>query len=255
MSFQDKVVLITGATGGVGKAAAQLFAADGAKLVLLGTKKERLQALSEELGITEQNSLLIPADISKENDVKLAVEEAVARFGSIDVLVNTAGTGGPAALTEDYRFEDFRRVYEINVFGTFLTMKYVLPIMKQQGRGAIVNTASISGMGGYAYEIGYGSSKFAVIGLTKDAASENANNGIRINCISPGWIETKMMKEILDNYVAIGVLEKPEDFDPGPMERPGKPMEMANGIYFLASDQASYVNGANYVIDGGATIG
>ena len=187
--------------------------------------------------------------------MKSAVEAAVTRFGSIDVLINTAGIGGPAVLTEDYRFEDFRRVYEINVFGTFLTMKYVLPIMKKQGRGAIVNTASISGTGGYTYEIGYGSSKFAVIGLTKDAASENANNGIRVNCISPGWIETKMMKEILNNYVAMGVLAKPEDFDPGPMGRPGKPMEMANVIYFLASDQASYVNGANYVIDGGATIG
>jgi len=254
MSFKDQVVLITGSTGGVGKAAAQLFAADNAKLVLLGTKKERLLTLVEELGLTEANSLSIPADISNEMDVKQAVEAAVTRFGHIDVLVNTAGIGGPAVLTEDYRFEDFRRVYEINVFGTFLTMKYVLPIMKKQGHGAIVNTASISGTGGNAYEIGYGSSKFAVIGLTKDAASENANNGVRINAISPGWIETKMMKEILDNYVAIGFLDKPEDFDPGPMGRPGTAMEMANVIYFLASDKASYINGANYVIDGGATI-
>lgn len=255
MSFKDKVVFITGSTGGVGKAAAHLFAADGAKLVLLGTKKERLLSLAEELGLTEENSLLIPNDISNENDVKLAIKKAFNRFGSIDVLVNTAGIAGPAVLTENYSFDDFRRVYEINVFGTFLTMKYVLPVMKRQGRGAIVNTASISGTGGYAYEIGYGSSKFAVIGLTKDAASENANNGIRINSISPGWIETKMMTEILDNYVATGVLHHPEDFDSGPMGRPGTTMEMANVIYFLASDKASYINGANYVVDGGATIG
>ncbi|MDD2586117.1 MAG: SDR family NAD(P)-dependent oxidoreductase [Syntrophomonadaceae bacterium] len=255
MSFKDKVVFITGSTGGVGKATAHLFAADGANLVLLGTRKERLQSLVKELGVTDENSLSIPVDISNENDVKFAVEAAVTRFGNIDILVNTAGIAGPAVLTEEYSFEDFRRVYEVNVFGTFLTMKYILPIMKKQGHGAIVNTASISGMGGYAYEVGYGSSKWAVIGLTKDAASENANNGIRINSISPGWIETKMMKEILDNYVATGVLDKPKDFDPGPMGRPGKTMEMANVIYFLASDKASYVNGANYVVDGGATIG
>lgn len=255
MSFKDKVVFITGATGGVGKAAAHLFAADDAKLVLLGTRKERLLSLVTELGVTEENSLSIPLDISNEDDVKSAVEGAVTRFGTIDVLVNTAGVAGPAVPTEEYSFEDFRRVYEVNVFGTFLTMKYILPIMKKQGHGAIVNTASISGMGGYEYEVGYGSSKFAVIGLTKDVASENANNGVRINSISPGWIETKMMKEILDNYVAAGVLDMPKNFDPGPMGRPGTTMEMANVIYFLASDKASYVNGANFVVDGGATIG
>jgi len=264
--FKDKVVVITGATGGVGSACARRFAADGAKLVLLGTRQEKLDALVESLGKTgccascqPQNGapccLTFAGDAADEDWIRRVVSETLAAFGRIDVLVNTAGIAGPSKLTEDYSYADFKRVYEVNVFGVFLTMKYILPVMKAQKKGAIVNTASISGMGGYALEVGYGSSKFAVIGLTKDAASECANNGVRINSISPGWIHTKMMAEIMENYIAEGEIGSADDFDPGPSGRAGEPEEMANVIYFLASDQASYVNGSNYVVDGGATIG
>ena len=252
--FKDKVVMITGATGGVGEATVKRFAADGAKLVLLGTKTERLDALVDRIK-PAGSCLTFAGDIADEDWVRGIVNEAVKAFGRIDVLINTAGIAGPAKLTENYSYADFRRVYEVNVFGVFLTMKYVLPIMKAQKKGAIVNTASISGTGGYALEVGYGSSKFAVIGLTKDAASECANNGVRINSISPGWIRTKMMAEIMENYIEENEIKSADDFDPGPMGRAGEPEEMVNVIYFLASDQASYVNGSNYVVDGGATIG
>lgn len=252
--FKDQVVIVTGATGGVGSATAKLFAADGARLVLLGTRQEKLDALIGDLGLTD-GYLTFAGEISDESFVKGAVEKTMERFGKIDVLVNTAGVPGPACLTEDYPYGEFRRVYEVNVFGIFLTMKHVLPVMKSRGRGAIVNVASISGMGGYALEVGYGSSKFAVIGLTKDVASEVADKGVRVNCISPGWIRTKMMDEIMDNYIREGEIASADDFDPGPSGRAGEPMEMANVIYFLASEKASYVNGSNYVIDGGATIG
>ena len=181
--FNKKTVMITGATGGVGEACVRLFAEDGANLVLVGTRMERLEALVKRLDL-KTPYLLFAADAADEKAVKQIVSETCAKFGGIDVLVNTLGIAGPAASLEDYPYEDFKRVYEINVFGVFLTMKYVLPVMKKQRSGAIVNTASISGMGGYALEAGYGSSKFAVIGLTKDAASECPDNGVRVNCIS-----------------------------------------------------------------------
>ena len=257
--FKDKIVVITGATGGVGSACARKFAADGAKLVLLGTRQEKLGALTGQLlaesDLDEGDILSFAGDAADEDWIRLVVDTALKTFGRIDVLVNTAGIAGPAKLTEDYSYEDFRRVYEVNVFGVFLTMKYIIPVMKAQKAGAIVNTASISGMGGYALEVGYGSSKFAVIGLTKDAASECAGTGVRVNSISPGWINTKMMAEIMVNYVAEGEISSADEFDPGPSGRAGEPEEMANVIYFLASDQASYVNGSNFVVDGGATIG
>lgn len=254
MEFKGKVVMVTGSTGGLGKACVLRYAADGAKLVLFGRTMEKLKALREELKYSEENCFLFASEISDEAAIKTAVEKTFAEFKRIDILVNTAGISGPAVLTEDYTYEDFKACYETNVYGTFLTMKYVLPIMKNQKSGAIVNTASISGMRGYELESGYGSTKWAIIGLTKDAASENPNTGVRINCISPGWIETKMKYEILDNYAKKSGGDPSAYFSSGPMGRAGYPEEMAEGVYFLSSSKASYINGTNLVIDGGSTI-
>lgn len=200
MEFKDKVVMITGATGGIGKACAVRYAKDEALLALLGRSAEKLEALRSELGLTKDRCVLYAGDISSEAYVRGAVQETLDRFGRIDVLINTAGNGGPAVLTEDYSYEDFKTCYETNVYGTFLTMKYVLPAMKLQKSGAIVNTGSSSGIRGYELESGYGSSKWATIGLTKNVASENADTGVRINSVSPGWVDTKMMAQILENY-------------------------------------------------------
>lgn len=254
MEFKDKVIIVTGATGGLGKACAVRYAADGAKLALFGRSMEKLQALREELQYTEENCLLFAVEINKESGIKSAIENIAEKFKRMDVLVNTAGISGPAVLAEDYSYEDFKACYETNVYGTFLMMKYVLPMMKKQKSGAIVNTASISGIRGYELESGYGSTKWAVIGLTKDVASENPDTGVRINCISPGWIETKMKAEILDNYVKKSGGDPAAYFSPGPMGRAGLPQEMAEAVYYLSSSKASYINGSNLVIDGGSTI-
>jgi NAD(P)-dependent dehydrogenase (short-subunit alcohol dehydrogenase family) len=169
--------------------------------------------------------------------------------------VNTAGISGPSVLAEDYSYEDFRACYETNVYGTFLTMKYALPIMKAQKKGAIVNTGSSSGIRGYDLESAYGSSKWATIGLTKNVAAENPDTGVRVNCISPGWVDTKMMAQILENYAKMGDGDPSVYYNTSPMGRAGAPEEIADGVYFLTSEKASFINGSNLVVDGGSTIG
>lgn len=255
MEFKDKVVMITGSTGGIGKACAVRYAKDGALLVLLGRSVEKLDALCKELGLAKARRLCFAGNISDEAYVRKAVQEALECFGRIDVLVNTAGVSGPAVLTEEYSYEDFKACYETNVYGTFLTMKYVLPAMKRQKSGAVVNTGSSSGIRGYELESGYGSSKWATIGLTKNAASENPDTGVRINSISPGWVDTKMMAQILENYAKKSGGDPSAYFSTSPMGRAGTPEEMAEGVYYLTSSKASFINGSNLVIDGGSTIG
>jgi len=255
MEFKNKTVVITGATGGIGKACVGKYAKEEAKLALFGRSMEKLEALRDEIAYPEENCLLFATDICSEEQTKEAIEKTMQAFGRIDVLINTAGCSGPAVYTEDYTYEDFKACYETNVYGTFLTMKYVLPMMKKQKSGAIVNTGSSSGIRGYELESGYGSSKWATIGLTKNVASENPDTGVRINSVSPGWVDTQMMRQIVANYAKISGGDSSSYFSTSPMGRAGSPEEIAEGIYFLSSSKASYINGTNLVLDGGSTIG
>ena len=193
--------------------------------------------------------------MSDEDSVKEAVAKTMERFGRIDCLVNLAGIEGPNnSRTEEYEFKWTKRIFEINVYGTFLMMQNVLPVMQAQKSGAIVNFGSVSGMFGYAGEISYGASKAAIIQMTKNAANENGGNGVLVNSISPGWVNTEMFRRILEQYKS--TYENPLDnVTFGPMNRPGEPMEMANVVAFLCSDEASYVNGSNFLVDGGMTLG
>lgn len=134
-------------------------------------------------------------------------------------------------------------------------MQNILPIMQEQKSGAIINFGSVSGMFGYPYEIGYGSSKAAVIYMTKNAANENGFNGVRINAVSPGWVDTNMMKTVVDSYKDVGIENSSDNVTIGPMRRVAAPEELANVVTFLASEEASYVNGANFLVDGGMTLG
>ena len=255
MEFKDRVVVITGAGGGIGTAIAKKFTDFGAKVALIDIKEEVAQKTVERLGLTAENSFCLGADISEEAPVKEVVKKVKEHFGRIDVLINTAGIPGPSARTEDYTFEDVKKVYGVNVFGTYLMMQNVLPIMQEQKKGAIVNFGSVSGMFGYPYEIGYGSSKAAVIFLTKNAANENGGNGVRINSVSPGWVDTNMMKTIWESYADVGIENSMDNVTIGPTGRPARPEEIANVVAFLASDEASYVNGSNFLVDGGMTLG
>jgi len=256
MEFKGKTIMITGATGGIGKACVVKYAKEEAKLALFGRSAEKLEALRKDIGYSESDCLLFATDIRDERQTKEAVEKTLKAFGRIDVLINTAGYSGPSVYTEDYTYEEFKACYETNVYGTFLTMKYVLPAMKAQKSGAIINTGSSSGIRGYELECGYGSSKWATIGLTKNVASENPDTGVRINSVSPGWVDTQMMTKIMENYAKMsGGEDISSYFSTSPMGRAGSPEEIAEGIYFISSSKASYMNGANLVLDGGSTIG
>lgn len=255
MNFQDKTVIVTGAGGGIGSAIVNKFYQGGAKVALVDIKAEFAERTAKRLGLAGDRALCVEGDIANEASVKALVKKIKDHFGGIDILINTAGVNGPSARTEDYSFEDFKKVYSINVFGTYLMMQNVLPVMQAQKRGAIVNFGSVSGMFGYPYEIGYGSSKWAVIGMTKNAANENGGNGVRINSVSPGWVNTGMMKRVLESYRDVGIQNSSDNVTLGPMKRPAEPEEIANAVAFLASDEAAYVNGTNFLVDGGMTLG
>ena len=231
-----KVCVITGATGGIGAAMVKKFYENDFDVVMLDIKEEVLAGLAEKYD--RERVSWYEVDVSSEESVRDTIAKIKESKGKIDALVNAAGILGKYDMTEDYGFDNFKKIYSINVFGPFLTMMYTLPIMKEQGSGAIVNFASVSGMTGYTYEIGYGSSKWAVIGMTKNVANEYGEFGIRANSVSPGWVNTGMFKKSLEDYA--DKFGKGE-VTLGPMGRPAEPNEIANVVYFLCTDEASYV--------------
>lgn len=255
MSFTDKVVVVTGAGGGMGTAVIKKFTDQGAKAALLDIDESLCRRTAEKLHLDDAHAFCIGVDVADEKAVRDAVAKIMEHYGRIDALVNIAGIAGPSARTEDYAFSEAKKVFEINVYGTFLMMQNVLPVMQAQKSGAIVNLGSVSGMFGYPFEIAYGASKAAVIHMTKNAANENGGNGVRVNAISPGWVNTNMMKSILASYKDVGFENSADNVTLGPMNRPGEPEEMANAIVFLCSEEASYINGTNFLVDGGMTLG
>ncbi len=246
---EKKVCVITGASGGIGKEVVKKYYKNGYDVVMLDIKEEALKKVMEAENLSADRVSYLTLDVSSEQQVIDTIAKIEAAQGRIDVLVNTAGIIGKYDETVDYTFENFKRIYEINVFGTFLMMKYTLPVMLKQGKGAIVNFGSCSGMTGYTSEIGYGSSKWAVIGMTKNVANEYARRGIRANSISPGWVNTDMLRQTLEEYKVTG-----DTVNFGCVGRPGEPSEMADAVYYLSSDEASFVNGINLLVDGGKML-
>ncbi|MBQ2160288.1 MAG: SDR family oxidoreductase [Firmicutes bacterium] len=249
----ERVVVVTGAGGGIGKEVVKKFLDNGYFACMLDIADAPIEKAINDMGFDRSKVAGYTLDISSEEQVKSTIAKIVEDCGRIDALVNTAGICGTYAPTIDYTFENFKRIYEINTFGTFLMMKYTLPQMVEQKKGAIVNFGSVSGMTGYTWEIGYGSSKWAVIGMTKNVANEYAEFGIRANSVSPGWVDTNMLKQSLDDYNEI--TGGNASITLGPMGRTAKPVEIANGVYWLCTDDASYVNSTNLLIDGGMMLG
>ncbi len=248
---ERKVAVVTGASGGIGSQVVKKFYENDYDVVMLDIKKEALEAAIEAEGYDPERVCYYILDVSSEEQVKDVVDSIKEKKGRIDALVSTAAIIGKYNPTIDYTFANFKRIYEINVFGPFLMMMNVLPIMKAQGKGAIVNFGSVSGMTGYTYEIGYGSSKWAVIGMTKNVANEYGQFGIRANSVSPGWVNTQMFRDSVEDYKNFG----DSQVTLGPLGRPAEPEEIANVVYFLASDEASYINGSNVLVDGGMMLG
>lgn len=255
MDFTGKCVVVTGAGGDIPKAVAKKFYEKGAKLALVSRKKESAEKSAKDLGFSKDRVFCISCDIANEDSVKDCVAKIKEIFGSVDVLCNVAGMQPPSFRTQDHPFSDFKVAFEANVYGTFLMMKHCLPIMIAQGKGSIVNTGSVSGMHGYPFEIAYGATKAAIILMSESVANENGKNGVRCNCVSPGWVDTAMARSIWETYADMGMDDPMDNVTFGPLDRPASPEEIANAFAFLASDEAGYCNGTNLLVDGGMTIG
>ena len=240
------VVLITGALTGIGRAAAIAFAQDRARVVVSGRRDKEGQELAAELEGLGAEAIFVHTDVRNERDVRDLVDKAVARFGRIDAAVNCAGTEGkPGPLTEQTA-ETYASTFDTNVLGTLLSMKQELRIMLAQRNGSIVNVSSTYGHTGAAGSSVYAASKHAVEGLTKSAALEAAESGVRVNMVSPGPVETGMLNRFT------GTAERKASLAATvPLNRVGTPEEIANTITFLASDKASFITGASYLVDGG----
>jgi len=250
--FENKVVVITGAAGLIGKTMVKKVHDEGGKVTLVDMNEEALTKTVDELALTKDNYLIVPADVTNEEQVKNYVDKTVERFGKIDGFFNNAGVEGTTANVEDYPLDTFDFVLNVNVKGAFLGLKYVVPVMKKQGYGSIVNTASGAGLSGAPGMIGYNTSKHAVIGMTRVVASEVASENIRVNAVAPGVINSKMMRRIEDNTAPGQGESAQKAFNEAvPMGRYGEPKEVANVVAFLLSDEAAYVSQSIYTVDGG----
>ncbi|MGB8604891.1 SDR family NAD(P)-dependent oxidoreductase [Bradyrhizobium sp.] len=251
--LDGRVAVVTGAAGVIGTATMRLLAERGSRIVAVDRKEKDLNTAIRDLPASAQ-AFAVTADVTAEDDVVEYVRAAVDKFGTIDVFYNNAGIEGDIAPITKYPLESFRRVLDVNVVGVFLGMKHVLPVMLKQNRGSIINTASIAGLVGSPDIAVYSASKHAVIGLTKSAAMECSATGVRVNCVCPGLIDSRMLSAIIEGRNP-GNAPVPNDkiVDRIPARRLGLATEVASIVAFLASDEASYVSGSAYTVDGGRT--
>ena len=248
-SLEGKTALVTGGGSGIGRAASLAYAKDGARVVVTAVNVEGGEETVQLIKETGGEAILVHADVSKPEDTQAMVAQAVETFGSLDCAFNNAGIGGGKErhLTADYLEDDWDRVMSINLKGVWLCMKAEIPQMMKQGKGAIVNTASIAGLVGLSGTVAYVAAKHGVTGLTKAAAMEYAKSGIRVNAVCPGYIQTPLVQGIFDEID--GYRERVASRHP--MDRLGEPEEIAQAVLWLSSDSASFVTGHNMAVDGG----
>lgn len=257
--FQDKVVLITGGSSGIGEATAYAFASEKAKVVLAARHKERGEKVANEIRKAGGDAVFIRADVSRTEDVKALVNKAVRLYGRLDCAFNNAATErGTFTPIADFSEKEFDMVIRTNLKGVWLSMKYeIRQMLKQSSGGVIVNTSSINGLGGGAQAALYSATKSAVIALTKSAAQDYAQQGIRVNALVAGAFRTPMLERVLDR--AFG--SDSGDREAGeseytkliPLGRIGDAREAAEAVVWLCSDAASYVTGHSMIVDGGLT--
>jgi NAD(P)-dependent dehydrogenase (short-subunit alcohol dehydrogenase family) len=246
MLLQDKVVLITGGTSGIGRATAVAFGEAGAKVVLSGRREAEGEETAALIRDTGAECLFVRSDVSDEAEVQALVEKTIATYGRLDCAFNNAGIESPLKPLHEQSIEDFDKLMSINVRGLFLCMKYEIQQMLNQGSGVIINNSSMGGLIAFPGVSPYVASKHAVMGLTRSAALDYAKQGIRINAVNPGLIATAMIDRLSSGST--------DDFaSMVPMGRMGQAAEIAQAVVFLCSDAASYITGQPLVIDGGFT--
>jgi len=250
--LKDKVAVITGAGGSLGRAVAERFANEGAKLVLVDLKEEAAKDTISAVKEITNDVHFVQANVTKKEDVQNFVKEAVEKFNRIDIFFNNAGIDAEVIQTSEYDEESFMRVMEVNTIGVFLGMKYILQVMQKQGSGSIINTASVHGTRGMINRSAYVASKHAVVGLTKTAAVENAQKNIRVNAVAPGPVFSEITKRVAKKLNP----DDPEEHfnimrDLIPANRLGRPEDIANAVNFLASDETTFMTGAVVPVDGG----
>ena len=255
----EKIAVITGGAGGIGRAAAKLFTAEGAKVLLVDVNEAALQDTVQTIG-SDVASYAV-ADSTQPDQVQRFVNTAVERYGGIDIFLANAGIEGVVQSITDYPIEMFDRVMAVNVRAVWLGLKYVMPVMRNRGGGSIVITSSTAGIRATRGMSAYTTSKHAVIGLMRAAALEGAPLGIRVNTVNPAPIETRMMRALEEMRTSqLGGSATVEQIKQGyasriPLQRYGAPEEVARLMLFLASDESSFCTGGVYMVDGGTSAG
>ena len=252
MRLADKVAVITGGAGGIGRGAAKLFAAEGANVLIADLTEDALEAALREIGSNRVSACV--ADVTKAEDNRRMFEMATERYGGVDIFLANAGIEGVVAPIAETREEDFDRVIAVNVKGVWLGLKYAIPALTTRGGGSIVVTSSVAGITATPGIASYGASKHAVIGLMRAAAREGAPMNIRVNTVNPAPVDTRMMRTLEAGM-------SPDDPEAAreriestiPLGRYAQPVDIANVMLFLASDDAAFVTGGIYKADGGSS--
>ena len=255
--LQDKVVLITGASSGIGRATMEIAGREGAKVVGTARTESKLQEGLDSVKAAGGDGIIVPADLEDVTSQERVVQAALDAFGRVDVLINNAGVGwqygldnpGTMAGIHEASLDNWRAIIGgVDLEGYFLAIRAVLPRMIEQGSGTIVNVSSMAGITGLYDAHAYTAAKGAIVNMTRSMAISYAKNGVRTNCVCPGFIDTPMIAPV------VGAFDDPAVASTlTPMGRPGRPEEIAYALIFLASDEASYCNGAVLVVDGGCT--
>jgi meso-butanediol dehydrogenase/(S,S)-butanediol dehydrogenase/diacetyl reductase len=247
--LENKVAVVTAGGSGIGAATVRRFAREGAAVVIADLSGSRAEQVRTEVAAAGGRAAVLKMDVADPQAVEAMIKLALDSFGSLDVLFNNAGMA-EVSLIHETTLESWERVIAVTLTGTFLGLKHAIPIMRRQGGGAVINTASISGMHGDYGMASYNAAKAAVINLTRTAALENAKHGIRVNCVCPGAINTRVAQ-----ILGKGRADEFRKVMGGahPVGRMGEPEEIANTVTFLASDEASFITGASFVVDGGVT--
>lgn len=242
--LKDKVALVTGGGSGIGEAIARRFGAEGATVVVVDVNDVPAKTVANDIGPRAHADV---ADVSDAESMRHLIDRVVDEHGRLDVAVNNAGIGGASAPVGEYPLDSWRQVIGVNLDGVFYSMRYEIPTILKKGGGSIINIGSVLSSVGFQQSGAYVAAKHGLVGLTKTAAIEYSKDGIRVNAVGPGFIETPLLKKPEAAEIVKGVTAL------HPIGRLGQPEEVANVVTFLASEEASFVSGSYYTVDGGYT--